>query len=88
MLTIFRTGESSPVVLFGIGCWFAADAVSGGVDFRLNLAAPRRVFLCGCPLLLEDVVFGNGEAVSTERRSFQFGIDVLTIIMLAMADEA
>jgi hypothetical protein len=70
MLTVFRTGEGRPVVFFGVGGRFSADAVGGGVDFRLDLAAPRRVFLCGSPLLLENVVFGNGEAVSTERRSF------------------
>lgn len=73
MLTVFRTGERGPVVLFGIGCWFAADAVGGGVDFRLDLAAPRRVFLCGRPLLLEDVVFGNGEAISPSGEAFSLG---------------
>jgi hypothetical protein len=87
MLTIFRTGESGPVVLFGIRCWFAADAVGSGVDFRLDLAAPLGVFLGSRPCLIEDVAFGESEAVSTERGSLQFGIHVLTVIMLAMADE-
>jgi hypothetical protein len=88
MLTIFRTGESGPVVLFGIWCGFAADAVGGGVDFRLDLSAPSGVFLRSRPCLIEDVAFSESEAISTERRSFQFGIHVLTVIMLAMADEA
>src|SRR5258708_10047633 len=81
-------GVGRPIFLIGVWTTLALHRCNRGIHFATDCLPPLIDLAGFSPTTADEILLSYLEAIASERRLFQFGVDVEARVMFSMAAEA